>query len=721
MKQRDDEINIEVFWLALLKGKFIIALITILFTVFAILFILTTTHSYKTDASLQLKKDSISSTLLEDDLSELLKSSNYTYVETQKESLLSRKVLGQVVKELGLDTDIKPKYFPFFGKRIAFKYNENFNNTVAEPQFGLEKYAWGGEKAIVEVFEVPSALLNKQFKLIVEPGNEYTLFFKKQAILTAKIGETAVITQNGSKITIKINTLQARPKTEFILQKKDIYTAIDTLREALKVTEKTEEILQISLKGQYPEKIADIVNMVIEKYKIQNIINQQEEIKAMLSFISQQLPEAKEELNKAEADFHQYQQQYNSINVDLETRALLDQISQIEQEISALELSLLDYNKKYTSSHHNIISIKQKINALEAEKIKYNKILEDLPEIQLNTIRLKQQLDNAREVHTLLLQKHNELSIAKAGITSNFYIIDKAHIPIQYIKSKNLLLLIFAIFAGLFWGVVLALLYGNMENNFYSLEDIENKFNLPVYCAIPHASELKKHKAPFCQTEQHKDIIFEYLKQCFTKLQLSLLQNKNNIKITITSPLANEGKSFFTRYLACTIAQYGKKVLLIDADIHKGKTHEFLNLDNTIGLTHVFLQQQSIQEAIQTTTLENLSVITKGDRKAAHVLNHQNAQNIFTNALQHKDLSDFDVILIDTPPLNIMSDSYFLSSISDSIFLLVDFQKTKTQDIQFALKTIQQLNLTVQGLVVNNFNEIKRYGYSYYYKKYTRE
>ncbi|ARK32465.1 CpsD/CapB family tyrosine-protein kinase [Halalkalibacter krulwichiae] len=181
--------------------------------------------------------------------------------------------------------------------------------------------------------------------------------------------------------------------------------------------------------------------------------------------------------------------------------------------------------------------------------------------------------------------------------------------------------------------------------------------------------------------------------------------------ILVTSAGPGEGKSTTAANLAVVMAQTGQSVLMIDADMRKPTAHYTFSTPNLTGLTNVLTKQSSLEQAIQETKIENLSLLTCGPipPNPAELLNSRMMGLILERAQEM-----FDVIILDSPPVMAVTDAQILSSKCDGTVLVVSSGKTEREGVKKAKELLQKANAHILGAVLNN-KEIEAGNYYYYY------
>ena len=360
-----------------------------------------------------------------------------------------------------------------------------------------------------------------------------------------------------------------------------------------------------------------------------------------------------------------------------------------------------------------VAAINQRIAAL-------NGTLKRLPELQRQYLQLFREIEVKQQLYTGLLNAYQQLQISKAGEIGNVRIIDTAVEPIEPIKPKKLQILVLALFLGAFLGTLLALLRNMLRSGIKDSSQIENELDLPVYATVPRSTIqesrvqlLKKKKnIPILAVKNSDDIAIESLRSMRTAIHFALSSAKNNI-IMISGPAPELGKSFISINLATILAQSQKRVLLIDADLRRGYMHKYFNYDTQPGLAEYLNGQQPLESIVRNTEVENLSIMSRG--KSPSNPSELLGTAKFAEMLQ--DLSSqYDHILIDTPPVLAVTDGIIISQYAGVNLVIARYAKTQMKELELTINRFEQAGVKVNGFILNDIQrEAGGYGYGYNY------
>ena len=195
-----------------------------------------------------------------------------------------------------------------------------------------------------------------------------------------------------------------------------------------------------------------------------------------------------------------------------------------------------------------------------------------------------------------------------------------------------------------------------------------------------------------------------------TNIQFSSISREIKV-VAVTSSIPGEGKSTTSCNYALSLAETGKKVLLIDCDLRKPTVHRRFKISNSAGLTNVLLGEASSESAICLIN-NGLSVLPAGTLppNPAEVVGSQRMKDFL-----HEMENRYDYIVIDTPPVLAVTDGQIVSSIADGVLLVVESKKTPKDSVLKAKDLLQNVNANILGIILNKCEISNKRGYGYYY------
>jgi tyrosine-protein kinase Etk/Wzc len=723
---QDNRIDLTTILRTLFDHKGLIIAVVGTFAIFGVGYALLATPIFQANAMIQIEPKKIGLDATPEISNRPL---SVSQAVTEIELIKSRTVLGKVVDTLKLDIVQQPKYFPGIGAYLARTYTPKTagDDALAAPLFGLVSYAWGGEKLDVFQLDVPQALLGEKLTLVAgQPGQFKLLDHKHELLLDGRVNQAAV--DNG--VTIQVATLKARPGTEFFLTKNRTLTTTLIYQKRLKVSEagKNSGIIYLAIEDPNPAQANRVLNEVSRLYVRQNVERSSAEAAQRLEFLRSQLPLVRKELEKSEEALNTFQTSAKSVNISIETKAVLDQVVSLEAALSELNLKRAELVRLYTREHPVYQALMKQIGQLEARKQGLLKKIEALPVTQQELLRLTRDMQVTTQTYTLLLNKSQEQDIIRAGNIGNVRIIDNADANVEKpVKPMRTLIVLIATLLGAVVAIGIIFLRQAFYHGVENPEEFEN-LGLPVYAALPYSrrqDRLEKSHKRHGATGESKllsvvaptELAIESLRSLRTSLHFAMLEARNNV-LMISSPTPGVGKSFVSSNLAVIVAQAGKKVLLIDADMRRGYLHKIFGMQPKHGLADALASCLGNKEIIHNTEVKNLHLISCGFAapNPSELLMHENFQKLIT------DLAPlYDLVLIDTPPIMAVTDAALVGRQAGTSLLVTRFGLSTVKEIEAAKRRLAQNGVLIKGTIFNGVlrkastaaYDCMAYGYDY--------
>lgn len=204
--------------------------------------------------------------------------------------------------------------------------------------------------------------------------------------------------------------------------------------------------------------------------------------------------------------------------------------------------------------------------------------------------------------------------------------------------------------------------------------------------------------------------ISEQYRTIRTNLQFASI-DKELSSMVITSSQPGEGKSMTAANLAVVYAQQGKKVLLIDGDLRKPTVHYTFRLDNLVGLSTVLVNEMNLEDSFQETDIPNLSVISSGPNppNPSELLGSKRMEKMVKEAE-----ANFDIVIIDSPPILAVTDAQILANIVDGSLLVIRSAQTVYDNVEQAIEALNRSTSKMLGTILNDVEQKKSNTYYYY-------
>ncbi len=302
--------------------------------------------------------------------------------------------------------------------------------------------------------------------------------------------------------------------------------------------------------------------------------------------------------------------------------------------------------------------------------------------------------------------------VSKMYSINNVSILDKAQIPVNPSNNTFLRDIVLAIFVGVAGCSALIFVIYYFDDTLRDTEAIEDEIEMPLIAKIIKDNsniELVVDKKP-------KAYVSENIRTLRTNLQFASIDEQIKT-LLVTSTLPGEGKSFISANLAVSFAQAGKRVLLIDCDLRKGRQHKIFNVTNKKGLSTLLLKDiNKYPNYINSTNINNLYLLTRGilPPNPSELLSSKKNE-ILLNELKEQ----FEIIILDGAPCSGLSDSLILSSIVDKVLIVSSVNYTPKTELKNTKKALENVGADIAGCIINNIKARKDgYSSSYYYTYY---
>jgi capsular exopolysaccharide synthesis family protein len=417
---------------------------------------------------------------------------------------------------------------------------------------------------------------------------------------------------------------------------------------------------------------------------------------------------------------------------------------ELGQQISQARRRLnLEINNVVRGIESDYAAARAREAALQAEAERQQQAALNLKELGVEYTLLQGELDANRAVYDNVLKRLNETSVSNDSPISNIQITEPAEIPLGPSSPDFARNLTLAAAFGLFFGVGLAILLEHFDSTVRTPNDVWRAVAIPTLGVVPHLKALRRRKYGYGHLPMHSplrrltqgwaadgrsfssalmvshhplSILAESFRTIRTVLLLGQVERPPQV-ILLTSAHAADGKTSTTLNLAITLAQSGRNVIVVDADLRKGNCHSLLGLQNRRGLSHVLTDSLPLEESVQRTGVAGLSLLPRGavPPNPADLLGSNKMREVLVLLRQH-----FDFVLIDSPPAIAISDAATLSVLCDGVLLVLRGQTTTTEAARRVTERLEAVGAKFLGavLVGIDLRNPDYADYRNYYKSY---
>lgn len=723
-----EDLNIKFIFFRLLEYKWFILIMILLSLIGCCFYLFTLTPKYVSTALIQVDNQLGSGNNMQQLLGNMgLSTEKASPAEIEIALIKSRFILQSVVDKLKLNVSVTSNYFPLIGSIIAKHHGKD--GALVPPMFGLSQYAWGGENIKVETFETDAANMDMPFTIRADGNNEFTLFNESWVKLaTGKINQLIEIKLNDevSFVKIRISKFIANKGTYFTIIRKNTDNVILDIAQNLNIIDLGEKnkaktgVLQLSYQGSNPQILDKILNTITYFAIQRNIEKKSAEASNTLDFLNKQLPEVKNSLDQAETNLNEYRAHSGTLDISQESKIILTQLSTVEQNIANLRLRKVELLQEMTPDHPFVIVMGEKERQLQKEVDSLAKKIRSLPHSDQQAISLERTVKVKNQLYLLLLNSIQQLEVLKAGTLSDIRILSSATVPIIPLPAHSAFAVFTSLIIGLFLAIIIILIRESFQNKITNHTEVEDRINIATYAIVPYCNQQKKinsilsHRIHPLQysvlaNSSPKDVTTEAFRSLRTMLQFHFETTHNNI-ICLLGATSGIGKSFVSVNLAHVLTELNKKILLIDADMRKGRIHQQMGTFKNPGLSEL-LVGNPLDKSIYR-VWNNLDFIPCGEYPArpAELLTSEKWNKLLMELSQQ-----YDYVVIDTPPILAVTDGILLARKADTNLLVIGAGNNVMDEIELTSKRAEKNGVKIHGLIFNHLKPTKHAHINYYY------
>jgi len=352
-------------------------------------------------------------------------------------------------------------------------------------------------------------------------------------------------------------------------------------------------------------------------------------------------------------------------------------------------------------------AIENQLKAVQAQQANLQAQLSQLPLKQQPLTELTRKREEAADILKLLQGKYEEARIAEAQQVGNIRIIEASQIPTLPTSPKRTAVLAIATAFGAILATGVVLLLELMDNTLHDASEAEDLLKLPLLGVLPRLPAKTLILEPAERFLDNVSLIEPY-RMLFKTLEFRSPEQLR--RIVVSSTISGEGKSVIASHLGAVSAMLSWRTLIIDADLRRPVQHTLFNLTPKPGITDVLDNNRSLVEAVQPTDIENLDVLTCGE---LHGRPSQMLESVAMKSLMEEAAQEYDLVIIDTPPLSASADAACLGRHSDGIVLVTRPGFTLKEVLSRAVSELTQNRIPILGVVVNGMTSSTEQYYRY--------
>jgi tyrosine-protein kinase Etk/Wzc len=620
-------------------------------------------------------------------------------------------------------------------------------------------------------------ILNQQ-SFIVEINTDEYKFKRQSKFGVPVINEKFSFIVNPDSTIINRNAKIS--EIPYIFKFKDHDKLIKKYQDALTIEkDQTATVIKISLEDEVEDKAVDFLNTLINNY-IENSVEVQKTVNEnTVRFIDAQLADVENQLNNVESNLESFQKSRTTLNLGEESGMLFQRVVDFDSEKARMNIQLKSVDMMYdyltnsngenmaispsvlaeandpglqgafdelyalqqkrsnllfsnTESSKSVVENDQmisrskqkisgivlnirknlvnKINSISGQIGSYNSALRQMPSTQRGIVNINRNVEIYSEIYKFLLETRAQTIIAKASIVADKIVLESAY-------GNGLLhpLPVMTLAAGIGGGLALALLIiffkGIYYNYVFSKEDIKEVTELPIIGVIGKSKEAEDEYLMVDKFPQSQ--IAEAFRVIRTNLSYFASKSKHKV-ILVTSTMPGEGKTFTAVNIATILTRAKKKVVLLDLDLHKPKQANAFNLQNDVGVTSYIVGKATLNQITKDSGIEDLKIILSGPRtpNASELILDENLEKLLNEL---KEI--YDYVIVDTPPVGLLSDALVLMKQSDVNIFVMKAGVSKRDFIDIAHQLVEKNEIKHMSIVLNGVsskNIPSGYGAGYY-------
>ncbi|PRX36244.1 tyrosine-protein kinase Etk/Wzc [Paraburkholderia sp. BL18I3N2] len=708
----EDEIDIRALIDVIFKNKKLIVSVTILCMLVGVMYALLAPPIYRGDITVQVENNSdlagAAAGNLMSGLTSLfdIKSTD----DGEMQILDSRLVTANMVDELRLYIDARPKYFPLLGAFIA-----KHRTSLSQPGIlGVGGYAWGSESIVVDQFDVPGEFEEDKFSVTALGNNRYGLSGSDlDADVMGVVGVPLLVNTSSGPIKLLVSQLSSRENAKFELRRYSRIQILEQLRKDLVITEMGKDqsgVIGVTYDDQDPARAAAVLNKIAENYVTQNADRKAAAAEKSLVFLKSQLPDVERGLRLAEDRLNAYQNRHKVVDLSEQAKAVLGQAVEAQSSLFQLEQKRKELATIYSAQYPAVLALDQQIAAARAHIDNFNESIQRLPDDQQNIVRLNRDVTVQTSLYVGLLNSVQQLQLATASKIGNVRVIDHALVADKPTKPKKALVIALAAVIGLFGGIGFALARSTLFGGLTDPMDIERDLSLDVIATIPLSDTQRQltrvrerggRRGPsILALARPQEPAVEAIRSLCTALQFALLENPKNNVILMTGPSVGIGKSFTSANLATLLGMSKKRVLLMDVDLRRGHLAAEFDVSGKVGLSNVLRDDMPLEAAIIKDVSPNVDFLATGPLMAQPV-------ELLSSGGIAKILADvsgrYDIVLLDAPPVLPVTDATVFAPFAGIVLLAARSGMTSSGELLESAKRIERVGAKITGIVFNGF------------------
>ncbi len=745
-------------------------LITLLFTLIGFTYLFFTTPTYKSHVSLEIDGGGAEGNRAGgDDLINMMNMTTISDIETEMDVVKSDLLISRVISRVSDSVS----YYDVSGLKDIELYSKTpillsdikvFNKSIFNQKICIHMV----DSEHFKIYKYKTS-----FKRVLNSIN----FLTNKSDLERGVYKFGDIVK-GKGYSFVVHNIGADIDKSYAVSIRRLSEQMRNIRQKLNVQPASarSSVIKITYEDNNPYRVHDVLQFLSQAYIKLNIDKKSETASSTLDFIDTQIKTVKKQLKYSADKLKAYKETNNFIDIDIKSRQISDQMVEYEKQYSEAKLQYQSFKILYdslkkgnydavggfsrefpilerlivelqtasaekasiltnlTEGHPEVLALSAQmknsseaiarvskgiLNNLQERVIKLkalltqeDQVMDTLPKKEQEVLNLERVYKVNENLFSYLLERQSELSLLGAAHVSNIRMLDRPKVVLTPSKPNKQIVLMTSIFLGLITAFLISLL--NFNNTIRTVDELMESTDIPLFGIIPYVDKEYYNKAYVL--EDNTSTASEAFRAMRTNLDYIVSSGKSKV-IMISSSVPNEGKTVVAANLASVMGMSEKKVIILSLDLRRPEMHHKFGLTNKVGMSDILSNRVGIDEAIwQHEIYANLNIITSGriPPNPAELLASGRMKEVL-DVLK----ASYDCIILDTPPINYVSDAMVLFKYADINLFVVKSGFSDKIHLNELNKMVKKLNIKHAGIVLNSvkskFNKTEQFDSKYIY------
>jgi len=627
------------------------------------------------------------------------------------EILRSRPLLEEVAQRLSLAVAAEPA-----DDSLIDRYVRLYREMVGtRERFASIPYSvdWNPRVLVAPVRTINVTKLDHDAYTVEAEGKNYEVSSSSQL---------AVEFEDGGLEVLSIHQWGFPPGETVALSRVPLELAARSLKQRLGIVEKGGTgILLVRLVDNDRNKVMRILDTLSDAYVRRNIELQSERTQRALSFIEEQMKKTKSDAEAAQGRVNDFLVRQRTVSLDAGSQRLIEGSVDIEKRMSELELRRVELVEVYEPRHPAVEALDRQMAQLKSERARLDAEIARLPDQQQEFLKLQREFQVSDTLYSEFLAKSQEFRILKAGTTGQVRVLEPASTPYEARGVERIRTVLLFLISGLAVAALTLVVRRQLDATIKDPGTVEARLGLPVVAVVTlSAAEQGMFRAERGGTHQRarllalehpQDVAVEAMRSLRTSLSFLVGRSENNV-LMISGASPGIGKTFISSNVAILFAEAGKKVLVIDCDLRRGRLNQRFGLPRGPGVAEFVADASMPVEKIvrASTSHPLLSVITSGHYPGnpSELLMTER----FSELLGYARLMA-DIVILDTAPVLAVGDALALAPLAHSVVMVARFGVTELGELDLAVEQVKRAGGKVGGIALNGWKQAAS-RYSYY-------